>query len=361
MKIKIELDEGGSLVFDTKNAKPFDYTALLPNADGTNKIYDIEFISESVDISTNKIQLKAPGKVSAKGAFFNNPLTIFALVEGGCLPPPWVEPSKLLVDRNVLSSLQQVVHGSGRKDQQSTAWWVQFLQDEKVLINPFLYALEEEHRPPSFNEFCRAFEEASADAVTIFPRASVVKYDLYQYEIAYNLIIRPLYEKTRQEIDFFLKTVPFILNRAGDPKLSSIEHQILEIARSLRLDLCSLPVLAVLSCLYENRNGSGFLTGRRLIKPRIQYTEEDAYNTLSDIKALELFLNIRATIQEPYALCTCDLAIALFWCGLEVRDVHYIPITESIGYSEFSFSITENLFPRLEESDRSLLKERLLK
>jgi hypothetical protein len=243
MRMKIELDEGGAIEFVPKYTRPLDYAMLLPDADKTGKIYDIQFLSESVSIPANNMQGKDQGLLTLRGVNFQEPLKVFALVEGGWLPPPFVYPSNLLVDRNVLSSLQRVKSGHGRHDQQSTDWWMQFFQEGTPIINPLLCALEgHQRRPLSFDEFRGAFEKASADAIALFPGASVVKYDLVRFKTAYR-IISDLSERTSNEIDFLVKTAPLISVRAPDSRLSRIESEILEVARALRLDLISLPVL----------------------------------------------------------------------------------------------------------------------
>jgi hypothetical protein len=112
----------------------------------------------------------------------------------------------------------------------------------------------------------------------------------------------------------------------------------------------SLVVLAILSCLYERIDGSGFTAARKIIKPRTTYTRQNAYNALSDLRALEIFVSGLGFQRGPFALCTCDRAIAAFWCGLNAHDHRW----ENEQFS-FTMGLTEDLFPRLGEADRVAL------
>ena len=102
MLLKYKTEKGETVELSPKKFKPLSYEDLLPNPTKDDKTYFIDVISDFIDIKGKGYQSTGPGKVSAP-INFHNPLTIYALVEGGWLPPPFVIPANLLVDRNVIS------------------------------------------------------------------------------------------------------------------------------------------------------------------------------------------------------------------------------------------------------------------
>ena len=111
----------------------------------------------------------------------------------------------------------------------------------------------------------------------------------------------------------------------------------------MNIELTSFVVLASLSCLYEDEHSTH---ARKILKPKALYTKEDAYNALSDINALELYVGNMGLAKEinkkPFALTTCDKALVAFGCGLNLRKFDF-----NNGNPECSFSISSHLFPRL--------------
>jgi len=352
--LKYKSEKGETVELSPKKFKPLSYEDLLPNPTKDDKTYYIDIIADFIVVKGKGYQSTGPGKVSAE-INFHNPLTIYALVEGGWLPPPFVIPANLLVDRNVISSMMKITQKNKRPDLQFTDWWLSFLENKTVLINPLLYALEgNKRKPPSYAELCSATKKSATEVTKCLPNAKVAKYDSKYFKSAYA-ILSDLSARAELETKFLLRVVPQISNRVADPKLLNVQSTILKIAEDLKLNATSLSVLAALSCLYENREGTGFLTARRIITPSERYTEEDAYNALFDLRSIELLLASRMVTQEPYALCTCDRALALFWCGLNPHGVEW-----KDGTLKFDVSINEYLFPRLPKASREKLVQGLI-
>ncbi|MFP4532703.1 MAG: hypothetical protein ACLFNS_08470 [Desulfobacterales bacterium] len=108
--------------------------------------------------------------------------------------------------------------------------------------------------------------------------------------------------------------------------------------------------VAVLSCLYEDVSGDGQLLAKRILKPNIKYSDKEAYNALFDLRMLELFLLFQPFNNKPCALCTCDKALAAFWCA--IQPAHGALKT---GIPTYQISITEKLFARMTEAERTSL------
>ncbi|MEO6590314.1 MAG: hypothetical protein ABIP06_13530 [Pyrinomonadaceae bacterium] len=353
--MRVEMKTGETVDVVPKQFAPLLYEDLLLK----KPKYEINFKAESIEIEKDGKKTKhEQGDVKASIEFKQN-LPIHSLVEGGWLQPPFVRPRNLLVDRNVVSNIKKITQGSSQERIQDLEWWLELVENDDLIINPILYAIEgDQRRFPTLDEFKESFEEALLEIKNVFPRAKLITFTDETYPLVFAELSR-IFERRKKEAKFLIKTAPFVFQRVRDSKLSQIEAKILEIAKDEDLDLKSLPVLAILSCLYENNDGLYFQTARKIIKPKSNYTEENAYNTLADLNALEMFVGSSALSNSskefpPFAFTTCDKPIALFGCGLRFNENEF-----GENALNTNISINEHLFPRLNEEERQKLTERL--
>jgi hypothetical protein len=121
----------------------------------------------------------------------------------------------------------------------------------------------------------------------------------------------------------------------------------------------SLTVLATLSCLYESNDNSYFPAARKILNFSFKFNETDAFNALSDLSAIEMFVGTGAvsnvTKLPRFAFCTSDKSIALFGCGLNLKDKKF-----GDGGLTCNISMTKELFPVLDDIERQELLTRLL-
>lgn len=319
---------------------------------GSGKRYLIEARASSVKLPNGEEQ--GPGTISLPISF-RQPITIFSLVRGGWLPPPLVLPANYLVDRNVIRALVRIREDSSKPEASPTHWWLQSLERFPILINPVLYAFEgANQRTPSFEEFSNALNEGSAEVKTFFPNAELIEFAPEHYPGVYAVVTDSL-QRQKREIEFLIETAPTIVDRQRNSQLAKIESQIFEAAKKLGLKGQSLCVLAILSCLYQNPDGLGIKAARGIIKPKRIYTARDAYNAVSDLRALEFFLAGLGMEREPFSLCTCDKALTAFWCGLNAHAAKW----ETSTKFGFKISVNEQLFPRLSPSELKRLAEKI--
>ena len=67
---------------------------------------------------------------------FHRDLPVYALVEGGWLPPSLVNPPAYLFDRNVIGYIQQISRGNPRELYANADWWLQMIPDDRTHISP---------------------------------------------------------------------------------------------------------------------------------------------------------------------------------------------------------------------------------
>ena len=318
--------------------------------------------------SSYSIEVKAgPGKTKLNGTTlekgytcnfpitFNEEVTIYVLVQGGWLPISFINHPNIIPDRNVISSIQQIKNGKIRNNTKSTAWWLTFHRKSDLTINPLLYACEgNKKRLPTFQEFCTSFDEASQDIKNFFPNAKVVSYtDKYIYKQAYELLLE-ISRKNAVEEEFLLETASLVAIRPPDNEIADIQDAIDNVALKLNILGESLAYYLVISCLYDAKDGSGYQSARKVLKPNQNYKKEQAYNTISDLNAINLFIQSLSFPDIVFPICTCDKPLAAFWASIN-------PIARSVKNRKInvSFQLTEHLFPRLESQEIAKLGERI--
>jgi len=345
--VQIIYQNGKYIEFISDQIKPFNFSDLI-NVKGDGKTsFNLNISTSFVDMSSIGEDIDGAMELSLPIAFHNKP-KIFALVDGGWLPPAFVSPPNFLVDRNVVSVLSQVSSGSIRTDQQSTNWWLQFPTLSDVSINPVLYALEGcKQTSQTFEEFCRSFEEAYGIIERTLPNTTILSYSDADYKVVYEFISNAV-ERHERETKFLVSVAPTLVARCADNKLSDCRKYILEKTDLFGLNRKSLVVLAALSCIYEPKDGNGLLAAREVLKPNKEYSEREAFNSISDLQALEIYILSLSPDIPRHFLCTCDRGLAGLWCGLKPKNIHW-------NGDDFSYdmAINEVLFPRLKEEERN--------
>lgn len=273
---------------------------------------------------------------------FHQPVTAFALQIGGWLPLAFVSAPILLVDRNVIGMAKQIIKKSPRSDVETNKWWFKFINSSSVLLNPVLCAMEGNNkRVPSMEEFHEQFDDAALALTKGFPTARVIEFAEKHYQASYEIICQ-LSKRYMAEQHFLLQAAPIVANRYKDHKLQGIEQRILDIASNMGIFESPLVLLAVLSCLYEPKDGAEPLIGKNLIKPTEHHHESKAHNALSDLRALEMLISANTLGGPEVAFCTRDKHLVAFWCAIQASN-----IKRNKDTVKFEINITEQLFPRL--------------
>lgn len=333
--------------FIPEKIKSFSFSELQQTTGDEKKSYKLDIITNNIDLGPIGKKISGGATVSSD-IFFHYKPKIFTLVDGGWLPPGLVSPANFLADRNVISVLSKLLNGSDRADHLSANWWLNLPDSSNLQINPLFYALEgNKKETPTFDEFRRAFMEASTVIKAKFPKATVTEFSLIQYQAAYEHVLK-CSSRLEKESKFLIRIGKTICNRTSDKDLEDCKKVVLQASDSLGLNSRSLVVLAALSCLYESRDGAGFLVARQVLKPKANYQETDAYNALSDLRALELFIAISSIDAPKFHFCTCDRALAGLWCGLNPRNARW-----ENDVLTFDMTLDKALFPRLPIENRT--------
>jgi hypothetical protein len=279
----------------------------------------------------------------------------FALVLGGVFPLAFTTDYVLLIDRNILGTLSSLESESNCSDLKVTKRWLNFLNSPTQMINPALCAFEGNQKAvPSPVEFRNAFIKASREVATYLPKAKLIQYEGNNYDAAYK-VIQNLAKRYQAENEFLVKAVPTIIHQTPNSKLRATEEKLLFLCKEQGLNTHSLVVLAILSCLYEAKTEKKYSIGRRIIKPKQDYGCQQAHNAISDLRALEFLVAISPLMPDrKVAFCTCDKALAAFWCALQINEVRW----QKDSFN-FNAAVNKKLFPRLEQDEIEAFVERL--
>jgi hypothetical protein len=282
-----------------------------------------------------------------------HPVKVFGLVLGGWHALMFLAGYTILIDRNILSTLRQLP-SSTREDAEANRWWLQFLNDPHQQINPALCAFESPfQRTPTFDEFREQYDSACTDLKKLLPNANVIDYTDAAYNASYE-ILRDLTARYQAESQFLLEVAPWISDRKSNAVIRSVEGKILSRARALGLLNRSLVVIAVLSCLYESKDGSVPSGGRAIIKPKRTFGPNEAHNAISDIRSLELLAAASGLGLGSVALCTRDKGLVSFWRALQVKN----PVWKGNSLT-YSLTLDKRLFPRLSEDEIERIKSEI--
>jgi hypothetical protein len=334
-------DSGQTVVFVSESIVPLGLESLSRSTREAGS-YHLSCRTNLVEFPDESSRLEGSRLVSFEMTFPRIPC-VYALVEGGWLPPALLKSQRLILDKNIMSTLARPVDASAPEYAHGIEWWIGREEGAELILNPVLCALEPESRAePSLQQFAHACDGAAEFLSTRLPRAKIVTYSKAHVEAAYTLV-SDFAGRRRLEIQFLMEVAPRLTRRCEAVNLMQLEEQILATADSLGITGKSLTVLAALSCLYERADGGGLLAARQILRPSVSYSAENAYNALSDLRIIEIQISSFGLGEPTNHVCTRDVGIAGLWCMLGARGAKWA----QSGGLVMNFSVGADLFERL--------------
>lgn len=240
------------------------------------------------------------------------------LVKGGWLPSIFASldaSTIVLLDRNVVSEIFSRFEGGILRGRDPD--FIDLFADLPVHLNPMPFVLEGNARVLPTAEAVEAqLVEVVAKLGVALPQAELVVGP--QSAAATMGLIeegRAWFESHTAFLVDVADAMPGPVSRA---RLETTWRRILASADGAGVSRRSIVLLAVLSAL-ASPNGDG--PARDLLKLRRGYGAMDAYNALSDLRAIEILINLLALYpDQPVQFCTADRALALFWVGMGIHN-----------------------------------------
>ncbi|WP_143060015.1 hypothetical protein [Burkholderia contaminans] len=261
----------------------------------------------------------------------------------------------MLIDRNIYSQLVKISDRPDRTDMEADKLWLRFLNSSRFGLDTVMCASEGRTKtPPTFDQFFAEANRISSELKTLLPRARIFQHKPEMLGQLFEVVQSFARDNTKYAI-FLGEIAPLLASPVKIGAEADIEQIIVNCARKLQLRLYSSVVLAALSCLYEIGSESNNSIGRGVLKPKPNYSEQDAHNALSDINSLEFLARTAGILGDKVGFCTRDRDLARFWVNLKVSD----PIWKGDEFSA-ALSPQQQLFPRLSAKEVERLLGRLL-
>ena len=284
---------------------------------------------------------------------------LYGLVESGWIPFPLMNGDVAFVDRNVVSKIENLQAGQTKAPGMPIS--PQFdLSFAGRLVSPLPYVLEGNLRKTqTHGELRKTLARATKAIRRVLPDAHVLPIDADRLSGIHGLLDDKAHFQ-RKATPFLRDVCPSVAQPAGPRQQVEVERKVLRVAKERGISPNSFVVLAVLSCLYDNVSShihpKVLKPGRAVVKPKLTYSDGDAYAALSDLLFLEFVVLMKGhgLAQRP-VFYTHDIGLAAFWSALSPRNFSH----DDQGGSTADFTLTSALFPALNDDQCAALFDRL--
>lgn len=271
------------------------------------------------------------------------------LVKGGWLPAGLAANQGMIVlpDRNVVSLIKGRFHG-GIKKSADDKDFLDFFLHSGIRVNPMLCAVEGNlRRNPSPDVVRQQIEEVINDMSSALPSAEVFPSGEVGLKGVVGIVADTLGELQKRQQ--FLMRISSKLKKPTSYKAKDyLWDEIIAASGECSVSVQSLVVIAALSAISVPMGKS---PAKRLLKIKNNYSIEDTYNALADIRSLEIFMCLMGLFpDEKFMLCTGDKDLALLWAGIGASEFKW-----DGGRMDYKLSLVEEFLPGLTQSQRSTL------
>lgn len=266
----------------------------------------------------------------------------FALVKGGWLPLIYTfSGGNIIADRNIVSEIKaRFAKGVNSPLNRGFDDFIDYMSDKNCscTIHTISYALESNQRKlPSAGKMKEQHKAALEIISNALPH--IKTWPKSDSDLQYLIdIIEKLREYFNDGVKLLTKIAPILTNSPSRHMRIERWRKIAEIAKNENI---SISHVAFLACLSASAAGQSFNPAQKLIKPKTNYTEGDAYNSMYDIFLIMLSNIIQTQAPErKVALVTRDKNLAQFWMGLTFADPS-MPGQQMVGLHEKLLPISQ--------------------
>lgn len=362
-------ENGQTLEFTPHHSQKFDvaplgFKQLIQAVGSAAPSFQFTLTNASTPRALTGLDVDGPLTVNAE-LTLQNPILAYGLVDGGWLPLPFAHKRIALLDRNVIIALEKLLSSrSGSLATAPLANLTNFLGLDTETLSPMLFALEgARRRPPTDFQMRAELNRAVATLRSFFPGSQIEPITTRKRKALLRMVLDHTEFRSRAT-RLLVQAAPMVVDRAKPENRQKLELEVLRIARAEGVRIECITVLALLSCIYD---APGALSthraatpGRAVLKPKREYSEEDAYNALADMFFLELMLySFELFPNAQPVLYTRDVGITALWTAMQPtrRQVTKVDLLRSM--TTVTFPLTNGLFPSLSDSELQELKARL--
>ncbi|MCA2011029.1 hypothetical protein LCM17_05995 [Cereibacter sphaeroides] len=265
----------------------------------------------------------------------------YGLVQGGWFPPGFstLDNMTYLLDRCAYNDVR--AYCQGQDLEVPSRDFLEYLTHSGTSINILPVILEgNRQRVPSDFETVQQYNEVMSNLAPIMPKAIFRPKGAHAIIAAMRLLRDPFLADEREK-RFLSDIATHLISPVGKNRREEVIRSIKLSADLHGIERFSFVLLAAISAVVCPQGGN---PARNILKVRPNYSDQDIYNALSDLRSLKLLSGLIAILpdQNP-VFCTSDKNLALFWVGLRGRD-----FLHSNGKMSFTISISDTLFPGLD-------------
>ncbi|HID7224910.1 hypothetical protein AB8T93_11565 [Klebsiella pneumoniae] len=348
--ITLTINDKEKIVVNNVTFKPLNFkdTEILFGEDNRKRLIPLRI--ESCKISS----LQLPESVAEKIGDIQKielesswSLRIIALTIGGWLPAGMTtSDSHYLLDKNIFNILNsRYKKGEIKKNIEHD--FFDLISSNEIIINPSLFMLEGNSQ---------SHERTKVDLANKYKEAvSIIKNSLTNPIIPHDCekltestfgMLSQLYKKNEEKISFIQDIAPHIYKETAQKKRKEIINTFKKIAIQNNIDRKSILFIAAISAALSPSKSN---PAKKIFKPKpaIEYTSQNAYNALSDFRALDYLMWASAIDPKTKSyLCTNDKNLVRFWCAINPTNLKFIGNRLS-----FSLRFKDTLFCNLNEEE----------
>lgn len=338
---------GRSAAFSGVEFSPLQYVDLIDKKLSNRVVIPLNWTHAKV-VESNIPEIIVD-QIASGNATLNSTYTSrsIGLVSGGWLPSGLAVTDSMIVmpDRCTICELKGRFKG-GIKTNKVDMDFLDFFSGEGIRINPLLYALEGNVRKnPTPEVIEQQLEEVFAALRSALPQAELVPADGSGLHGVIGIVQNTHASMARKQ-DFLMRLAPKLQAPTSARKKAPLWDEVLLTAQHCGITKNSLVVLAVLSSISVPMGKS---PAKRLLKLTNDYSMEDSYNALADLRSLEILICLLALFPDQrLMLVTEDKDLALLWTGMRASG-----FTWTGKHASFELSPIEALLPNMTEAQRA--------
>lgn len=320
---------------------PLAYAELVDTKLGNKVVIPLNWENAKViesNIAEIELDRFASGNATLESAYTSRAI---GLVKGGWLPSGLAVRQGMIVlpDRCTITELKGRFRNGVKKNEDDKDF-LDFFEGDGIRINPLLYALEGNlRRNPTPEEVRQQLGEVMAAMRLALPKAELVPGDSGGLQGVVGIVQDTRASMARKQT-FLMRMAPKLLPPTSASKKVQLWEEILATAQDCGIPTNSLVVLAALSSISVPMGNS---PAKRLLKPSANYSAEDAYNALADLRSLEILMCLFALFPDQrIMMCTGDKNLALFWAGICASQFNWVGKAAT-----FTLSPIEALLPNV--------------
>lgn len=316
----IEDDSQRTLSLTEGEVVPLGFDELAGLVGTLNQPISFPLRLTNVRIGINEFDDIDPSTVGSISATLNSThgSNVIGLLKGGWLPSGLAFGDALILpDRCTVGAIRSRFVGgavkSGKPDD-----FMDFAVGHSLKINPLLYAIEGStgRAVPCESELSELFDRASQKIKEALPKAIIFPDKTAAMQGAIGLLRDAAHDFARKQ-HFLVEAAPLVAPSIGRATRVVVWRELFALAQHHGVKRASILMLTLLSATAAKQNMN---PAKALLKPKKNYTDKDAYNALSDLRALDLLIAAAADFPNlRVVLLTLDRALSLLWTGLQTH------------------------------------------